>query len=48
LADLSGYYIANRYPDFIAKFGASIDKAEASNILVKSKELFVWLTGLKK
>jgi hypothetical protein len=48
LADLSSYYVANRYPKFISKVGAGIDKIVASNILIDSKELFIWLTGLKK
>ena len=48
LIELSGYYIANRYPDFISKFSAGIEKEEAAYIFENSKELFVWLTSLKK
>lgn len=45
---LTSYYIANRYPDFISKVGANVDKSTANDILLESKEFFVWLTDLKK
>jgi HEPN domain-containing protein len=45
---LTSYYIANRYPDFISKFGASVDKKTATGIFQESKGFFVWLTDLKR
>jgi HEPN domain-containing protein len=48
LGILTSYYVGNRYPDFISRIGSDVDKTMANNILIDSKELFVWLTALKK
>ena len=44
---LSKYYLADRYPDFLSKAGALIDKSEADNIFMDTKEVFAWLLTLK-
>jgi HEPN domain-containing protein len=47
LYDLSEYYINNRYPDFKSKLNSRIDKNQAQAILIKTKEVFLWLMTLK-
>jgi len=44
---LTKYYLSNRYPDYISKLGAQIQKPEASIILLQAKETFSWLLTLK-
>jgi HEPN domain-containing protein len=45
--DLSQYYLNNRYPEFITKFGSQVSKADAGSTLSKAKEAFAWLLTLK-
>ena len=44
---LSGYYLNNRYPDFMIKLSLQIKEKEASDILLQTKEVFSWLLTLK-
>jgi HEPN domain-containing protein len=44
---LSAYYMNNRYPDFLNKLSAQINRAEAEETLARTKECFEWLLTLK-
>ena len=44
---LSGYYLNNRYPDYMNKLSTQINEKEASDILLQTKEVFSWLLTLK-
>ena len=45
--DLSAYYLLNRYPDFQSN-REQVNKNTAENILIKTKEVFIWLMELKE
>ena len=44
---LTAYYLSNRYPDYLSKLSLQISEKEASEILKKTKEVFMWLLTLK-
>ena len=44
---LSSYYLNNRYPDFISKLSEQINETEAKGVLLRTKEVFIWLSTLK-
>ena len=44
---LSAFYMMNRYPDFSVQAIPQIEKNEASTLLNKTKEVFLWLLTLK-
>ena len=44
---LTGYYVSDRYPDYISKIGEQINKEEATKVFNESKEAFAWLLTLK-
>ena len=44
---LSAHYLMARYPDFTRQKDRSLDKGEAENLLIKTKEVFSWLLTLK-
>lgn len=46
--ELLAYYISERYPSYKEKLSDSIDKSKATEVLEKSKEVFLWLKSLKK
>ena len=46
-ANLSAFYLNNRYPKYKDKLSITISKEEARNILDKTKESFTWLETLK-
>jgi HEPN domain-containing protein len=45
---LSGYYLGNRYPDFMNDLTTTVNKNDAGYILQKAKEVFQWLQTLKQ
>lgn len=45
--ELLAYYISERYPTYKEKLSQSITKEKASEVLVKTKEVFSWLKSLK-
>jgi HEPN domain-containing protein len=45
---LSGYYLGNRYPDFINDLTTTVNENDAAYILQKAKEVFQWLQTLKQ
>jgi len=47
-AKLTAYYISERYPSYREKLSESINKKEATEILLKTKEAFLWLKSLEK
>ena len=46
-AQLSVFYLKNRYPEFKEQLSKSLNKGEVQNILDKSREVFAWLLTLK-
>jgi HEPN domain-containing protein len=47
-AELLAYYISERYPSYREKLSVSIKQDKASEVLNRSKEVFVWLQSLQK
>jgi HEPN domain-containing protein len=47
-ARLLAYYISERYPSYKEKLSVSIDRIEATEVLGKTEEAFIWLSSLKK
>ncbi|MDD2215486.1 MAG: HEPN domain-containing protein [Eubacteriales bacterium] len=45
--ELLAYYISERYPSYKEKISKSITKEKASEVLVNTKEVFLWLKSLK-
>ena len=45
--ELTGYYISNRYPDYISKINEQMDKNDTIRIHNETKEAFAWLLTLK-
>lgn len=45
--ELLAYYISERYPSYKGKLSQSITKEKATEILIKTKEVFSWLKSLK-
>ncbi len=45
--ELLAYYISERYPSYKEKLSESITKEKASEVLIKTKEVFSWLKSLK-
>lgn len=45
--ELLAYYISERYPSYKEMLSDSIDKSKATEVLEKSKEVFLWLKSLK-
>ena len=45
--ELLAYYISERYPSYKEKMSQSITKEKATEILIKTKEVFSWLKSLK-
>ena len=45
--ELLAYYISERYPSYKEKLSQSITKEKATDILIKTKEVFSWLKSLK-
>ena len=43
---LSAYYLMNRYPDFSKQTRQQTSKDEAELLLIKTKEVFLWLLTL--
>ena len=44
---LSAYYLINRYPDFNKSINQYVNKTEAEDLLLKTREVFSWLLTLK-
>jgi HEPN domain-containing protein len=44
---LSGYYLNNRYPDYITELTKTISEHQARDIFAQTKEVFSWLQTLK-
>jgi HEPN domain-containing protein len=44
---LLSYYIAERYPSYKEKLSSILDKNEAADILISTKEMYSWLKSLK-
>jgi HEPN domain-containing protein len=44
---LSGFYLGNRYPDFIQNLITQITEDTAKNVLTETKKVFTWLLTLK-
>ena len=42
----SGYYLNNRYPEYMGKLSSQISEEEAKEILSQTKEEFKWLLTL--
>jgi len=47
LADLTSYYVKNRYPDFKKALSAQFDEAKAKELYSQTKEVFAWLLTMK-
>lgn len=45
--ELLAYYISERYPSYKQKLSQSITKEKATEVLIKTKEVFSWLKYLK-
>ena len=45
--ELLAYYISERYPSYKEKLSQLITKEKATEILIKTKEVFLWLISLK-
>lgn len=45
---LFAYYISERYPSYKERLSSIIDQEEASKVLIKTEEVFMWLVSLKK
>jgi len=46
-AKLSAFYLNNRYPKYKEKLSESLNRKEAKNILIQTKEVFKWLLTMK-
>ncbi len=46
-ADLSSYYVNNRYPDFKKALASQFDEAKATELYSQTKEVFAWLLTMK-
>lgn len=47
LDHLSAYYIQGRYPTYREKMSQSVGVTEATELLVRTREVFQWLKSLK-
>lgn len=45
--ELLAYYISERYPSYKQKLSQSITKEKATEVLIKTKEVFSWLKSLR-
>ena len=45
--ELLAFYISERYPSYKEKISTMIDQKKAEEVLVKTREVFVWLKSLK-
>ncbi len=45
--ELLAYYISERYPSYKQKLSQSITKEKATEVLIKTKEVFAWLKSLR-
>lgn len=45
--ELLAYYISERYPSYKEKLSQSITKDKAKEVLLKTREVFIWLISLK-
>jgi HEPN domain-containing protein len=45
--ELLVFYISERYPSYKEKISTTIDQKSAQEVLVKTREVFVWLKSLK-
>ena len=45
--ELLAYYISERYPSYKHKLSQSITKEKATEVLIKTKEVFSWLKSLR-
>lgn len=45
--ELLAFYISERYPSYKEKISSAIDKEQAHDILLKTKEVYSWLKSLK-
>jgi HEPN domain-containing protein len=47
-ADLTFYYISERYPSYKEKLSSSVTKEKAKDVLETAKEVFAWIRSLEK
>lgn len=45
--ELLAYYISERYPSYKQKLSQSITEEKATEVLIKTKEVFAWLKSLR-
>ena len=45
---LLAFYISARYPTYKEKLTSTLTKAETEEIMIKAKEVFLWVQSLKK